>query len=83
MPHFSAHSSTESRACFLVPTKRMTPPLAASSRTKSVALFEQLLRLQEIDDVDPLALPVDVAAHAGVPAPRLVAEVDSGLQQLL
>ena len=32
--------------------------------------------------MDPLALPVDVAAHPGVPAPRLVAEVDSGFQQL-
>ncbi len=37
MPQRSAHSSTASRACFLVPTKRMTPPLRATSETKSVA----------------------------------------------
>ena len=37
MPQRSAHSSTESRACFFVPTKRMTPPFAATSVTNSVA----------------------------------------------
>src|SRR5205807_10326695 len=35
------------------------------------------------DDVDPVALAVDEAAHLGIPASRLVAEVDPGLQQLL
>src|SRR5829696_4393095 len=37
--HRSAHCSTESRACFLVPTNRITPPFAATSVTKSVACF--------------------------------------------
>ena len=45
-------------------------------------LFEQHLGLEQVDDVDAIGLPVDVAAHVGVPAPRLVAEVDSGLKQL-
>ena len=31
MPHFSAHSLTASRACFLVPTNRTAPPLLATS----------------------------------------------------
>ena len=43
---------------------------------------EQTLRLEEIDDVDALALAVDEPAHLGVPATRLMAEMDSGLQQL-
>src|SRR5262249_37478164 len=46
-------------------------------------LVEELLRLEEIDDVDALPLSVDEAAHARVPAPRLVTEVNPGLQQLL
>ena len=58
-------------------------PCAAISATKSRASLEQLLRLQQVDDVDAVPLAVDVAAHAGVPAPRLVPEVDSGLEQLL
>ena len=47
-----------------------------------VRLLEELLGLREIDDVDAPALSEDVAAHLGVPATRLVAEVDAGLQQL-
>ena len=38
--------------------------------------------LGEIDDVDPVALREDERAHLGVPAASLVAEVDSGFQQL-
>ena len=45
-------------------------------------LLEQPLRLQQVDDVDAAALAVDEAAHLGVPAARLVAEMDPGLQQL-
>ena len=41
IPQRSAHSSTESRACFLVPTNRITPPLAAISVTNSVASFSR------------------------------------------
>ena len=45
-------------------------------------LREQGLRLEQVDDVDAAALAEDEAAHLGVPAARLVAEVDAGLQQL-
>ncbi len=45
-------------------------------------LVEALGRLREVDDVDAAALGEDEAAHLRVPAPRLVAEVDSGLQQV-
>ena len=38
--------------------------------------------LGEVDDVDPVALREDERAHLGVPAAGLVAEVDSGLEQL-
>ena len=38
--------------------------------------------LGEVDDVDPVALREDERLHLGVPAPGLVAEVDSGLEQL-
>ena len=41
IPQRSAHCSTESRACFLVPTNRITPPLRATSLTKSVARFSR------------------------------------------
>ena len=45
-------------------------------------LREQRLRLEQIDDVDAAALAKDKAAHLGVPAARLMAEVNAGLQQL-
>src|SRR5207342_326757 len=47
-----------------------------------VGLLEQLLRLLEVDDVDAAPLREDEAAHLGVPAPRLMAEVDPGLEEL-
>ena len=46
-------------------------------------LLEQLDRLHQVDDVDPLALAEDVAAHLRMPAAGLVPEMDAGLQQLL
>ena len=45
-----------------------------------VRLLDQADRLLQVDDVDAAALGEDVAAHLRVPAARLVAEVDSGLQ---
>src|SRR5438270_6208939 len=45
-------------------------------------LREQALRLEQVDDVDAAALAMNEAAHLGVPAARLMAEVDAGLQQL-
>ena len=47
-----------------------------------VRLPEQLERLLEVDDVDAAALREDEAAHLGIPAARLVAEVHSGFQQV-
>ncbi len=43
---------------------------------------EPLDGLGEVDDVDPVALREDERAHLGVPAAGLVAEVDSGFEQL-
>ena len=37
--------------------------------------------LLEIDDVDPVALREDEAAHLGIPTARLVSEVDAGGEQ--
>ena len=50
---------------------------------EALRLLEQGLRLEQVDDVDAAALAVDEAAHLRVPTSRLVAEVDSGFQQLL
>src|SRR5947208_118480 len=47
-----------------------------------VRLLEQLERLLQVDDVDAAPLREDEAAHFGIPASRLVAEVDPGLQEL-
>ena len=49
---------------------------------EAARVLQQRLGLDEVDDVDPVQLAEDVAAHVRVPAPGLVAEVDSGLQQL-
>ena len=66
--------------------------LGADEQHRPAAMGEragELLRLvqgggglQQIDDVDAAALTVDEAAHLWVPATRLVAEVNAGLQQL-
>ena len=49
---------------------------------KVVGLLEQLGGLGQVDDVDAAALGEDEALHLRVPAAGLVAEVDSGLQEL-
>ena len=43
---------------------------------------ETLDGLGQVDDVDPVALGEDVGLHLRVPAAGLVAEVDTGLEQL-
>jgi hypothetical protein len=45
-------------------------------------VLQQRLGLQQVDDVDPVHLAEDEAAHVRVPAAGLVAEVDSGLEQV-
>ncbi len=58
-------------------------PAAAGDLVRELpGALQQLLGLQEVDDVDAVALAEDEAAHLGVPAARLVAEVNAGLQQL-
>ena len=47
-----------------------------------IGVLEHHDRLLKIDDVDAAALAEDEPAHLRVPAPRLVAEVDSGFEQL-
>ena len=49
---------------------------------KVVGLLEQLGGLGQVDDVDAAALGEDEALHLRIPAAGLVAEVDSGLQEL-
>ena len=50
---------------------------------KVVGLFQLLHRLLQVNDIDAVALRVDVRGHFGVPASGLVAEVDASFQQLL
>ena len=44
---------------------------------------EQRYGLRQVDDVNPVAVAEDVRLHLGVPAVGLVAEMRSGLEQLL
>jgi hypothetical protein len=46
-------------------------------------LFEHLQRLLQIDDVNPVALAEDVFLHLGIPALRLMPEVNTRFEQLL
>jgi hypothetical protein len=50
---------------------------------EAVRLAELLERLLQVDDVDAVALPEDVLLHLRVPALGLMAEMHSGLEQLL
>ena len=47
-----------------------------------VGLVDVVERLLQVDDVDAVALGEDEALHLRVPAPGLVPEVDTALQQL-
>src|ERR671927_1019419 len=58
------------------------PAALAEIAREAVRLLEELEGLLQVDDVDAAALREDEAAHLGIPAARLVAEVDSGLQEL-
>ena len=82
IPQASAYSATGPWVCFFVPTKRMVPPPATRSRTIGVGGLDAAQRLAQVDEIDPVALTQDVALHLRVPSPRLVAEVDPGLQEL-
>ena len=83
MPTRFASLATASCACFFVPTNSTVPPRCGDVAHERVRLLEQRERLREIDDVDAAALAEDEPLHLRVPAAGLVAEVDSGLQELL
>ena len=51
-------------------------------RAKSWASCSSSWVCAQVDDVDPAALGEDVPPHLRIPAPGLVTEMDSGLQQL-
>ena len=44
--------------------------------------IKALVGLGKVNDVDPVALRENERAHLGIPAARLVAEVNAGLQEL-
>ncbi len=55
--------------------------LAGDLGGEAARLGEEMLGLEQVDDVDAVVLPVDVGAHARVPAARLVAEMQTGLKE--
>ena len=57
--------------------------LLAQLTDEVVGLLQFLHGLLQVDDIDAVALGVDVSGHLGVPTTGLVAEVHAGLQQLL
>ena len=83
MPTRFACSATASCACFFVPTKSTAPRARRDVGDERVRLLEQRLRLGEVDDVDAAALAEDESLHLRIPAARLVAEVNAGLQEVL
>ena len=48
---------------------------------ESIGLLQLLHGLLQVDDIDAVALRVDIGSHLGVPAAGLVTEVDTCLQQ--
>src|SRR5438876_4071395 len=58
------------------------PAAAGEVRGELLRVTQQSLGLLQVDDVNPLALAEDEAAHLRVPAPGLVPEVDSRLEQV-
>src|SRR5207244_3815135 len=58
------------------------PAAAGEVRGERLRVTQQPLGLLQVDDVNPLALAEDEAAHLRVPAPGLVPEVDSRLEQV-
>src|SRR5581483_7942624 len=65
----------------LRPDEQHDPAAAAQVADVSVRLLEPDQRLLEVDDVDARALPVQVPPHLRVPAPGLVPEADTRLEE--
>ena len=83
MPTRCASSAIESWHCFFVPDEQdRAAALGRRCGRRRTACCDQLERLLQVDDVDAAPLREDEAAHLGVPAAGLVAEVNSGLQKL-
>ena len=83
MPQLSAASRDRVAGLLLGAHEQHGAAAAGELAGELLSGVQQTLGLLQVDDVDPAALAEDEAAHLGVPAARLVAEVDSGLQQLL
>ena len=70
-------------ACLLLgPDEQHGAAAAGDVRGEHARVLQEHLGLKEVDDVVPVALAEDEAAHLGVPSTCLVAEMDAGLQQL-
>src|SRR5207244_3251850 len=67
----------------LGPDEQDRASLGSEVRRELLSVAEQLRRLREIDDVDPVPLAEDVRLHLRVPPLGLVAEVDARLEQIL
>ncbi|CAB4700097.1 unannotated protein [freshwater metagenome] len=50
---------------------------------KGVRLFDTTQGLMQVDQVDTTAITVDESLHLGIPTAGLMAEMNSGIQELL
>ncbi len=70
-------------ACLLLGADEQDGPAAVGERAgELLRRSKQGGGLEQVNDVDAVTLTMDEAAHLWVPATRLVAEMDAGLQQL-
>ena len=67
----------------LGPHKQHLPTPRDRVVQKALRLLQQHQALREIDDVDAVAFPEDVALHLGVPPLGLVAEMQTRVDQVL
>ena len=73
----------DSRGLLLGANEQHLAAAAGQLADETPRVFEHLLGLQQVDDVDPVDLAGDVTPHVRVPTTGLVAEMNSGLQQFL
>ena len=66
----------------LGPDEEHDPAVGDGLPHEPIGAVDAIERLMQIDDVDTVALPEDETAHLRIPAPGLVTEMDSGLQEL-
>src|SRR4029077_8828205 len=76
------HVADRVSGCFVVAHEQHGAAAVCDLTGELLRSSQQRRGLEQVDDVDAAALTMDEAAHLGVPAARLVAEVDAGLQQL-